>query len=227
MCEHPYPCKYIEKVFIDEKSDEYKKYCAFGKKRSVTKEKVIKKFYDNHLFRKSLTCKISDKGESIVVILMNPSYADEDNLDSTLNNVKKYLEQNGYAKFEVLNIFPIRMPNSKNVDGLMKKYDNKKGDYQKGNDKYIESLLENKENKNILIAWGSKYHKHAQWLLEYPEFSKFSKDKNLNLWVYRLNADGSPSHFAPQVFNRYGKENREMEKIEIDTEKKCFKYRKD
>lgn len=215
MCEHPYTCKYIENVFINEKSNEYKKYCAFGKTRSVYKENVIKKFYDKHLFRKSLICKISDKGnKSIVVLLMNPSYADKNSLDSTLNNVSKYLEQRGYAKFEVLNIFPIRMPNSNNVDGLMEKYD-KNGDYQKENDEYIKSVLGNNKNKNILIAWGSKYHKHAQWVLKFLEVLK-----NKNLYVYKpLNKDYSPSHFAPQVYNKYNKNNPNSDIIPIKISK--------
>ena len=48
MTECLYPCKYIENVFIDKESDEYEKYCAFGKLRLVYKDGVIKKFYDNH-----------------------------------------------------------------------------------------------------------------------------------------------------------------------------------
>ena len=213
MSKQLYTCEYVENVFINEKSNEYKKYCAFGKTRSVDKENLIRKFYDNHLFRKSLTCQISDKGESIVVVLMNPSFADEKNLDKTLNNVKKYLEQRNYAKFEVLNIFPIRMPNSNNVADLMNEYDENRR-YQNENNEYIKRVLENNTNKNVLIAWGSKYHKQAQWLLEFLENQK------KNLYVYKpLNKDSSPSHFAPQVYNKYNKDNPNSDIVPIKIRK--------
>jgi len=183
-----YSCKFIENEFINDKSKDYKDYCDFG---NIPNKEPIKKFYDNHLFRLSLKCKIQDKGEPITVILMNPSYADQHNLDGTLFNVKEYLASKGFSEFEVLNVFPIRMPNSDNLSGLMKKYD-KNNEYQELNKKYIENTL--KKSKKVLVAWGGKYHSKAKWMFD------LLKDKEL--LAYGINKHGSPTHFAPQVYNK-------------------------
>lgn len=192
-----YPCEFEEDVFINEKSANYKGRCDFNNRPDD--EKPYKKFYDKHLFRYSLKCKIQEKGEPITVILMNPSYADECGLDSTLCNVKNFLkDQKIFSEFEVLNIFPIRTPDSSKLVELMKKY--KK--YQKANDEYIKKALN--KSKKVLIAWGSKYHSHAKWIFEIL--------KNKEVYTYcAKNKNGSPKHFVPQVYNRATKKLQKYE----------------
>ena len=190
-----YVCKFEENILINEKANDYKKYCDFENRPN--NDKPYKKFYDNRMFRYSLKCKIQDKGESITVILMNPSLADEYGLDSTLKNVKDFLrEQKIFSEFEVLNIFPIRTPNSGNVAKSMKKCSN----IQKMNDEYIKTTL--LKSKNVLVAWGSKYHNQAKWVLKFLRDN--DKDKDC-VFVYSVNKDGSPKHFAPQAYNRVKK----------------------
>lgn len=180
-----YVCCFEEGMFINEHSEEYKNKCCFSKQAEV----VYRKFYDKHLFRYSMTCKLAGNGKPITVILMNPSYADEYGLDATLTKVKEFLEkQDKYSEFEVLNIFPIRTPNSNNLISKMERYQK----YQKQNNEYIKKILAKSEN--ILIAWGSKYHKHATWIFEYL--------KEKNVYAYGINKDQSPRHFAPQAYNR-------------------------
>lgn len=186
-----YICKFEENIFIYEKSEDYKKLCNFEKRPND--KKAYKKFYDRHMFRYSLKCKLQDKGEKITVILMNPSYADEYGLDSTLTNVKEFLEkQKQYSEFEVLNIFPVRTADSDNLVGKMKKYK----EIQKKNDEYIEKTLKN--SRKVLVAWGSRYHRYAHWVFE------LLKDKEV--YVYAVNKNGSPRHFAPQAYNKVKKQ---------------------
>ena len=169
-----YPCCFSEEVFMDKKYELYEK------------------FYDKHLFRYSLKCSLGKKGKTIVVILMNPSFADEYHLDSTLCNVEKFLkEKTDYSEFCVLNIFPIRTPNSKDIKKKMEKY--KK--YQEENNKYIINILKN--SSDILVAWGSKYHSQAKWIFKFL--------KNKHVYAYNINKDDSPRHFAPQAYNRSAK----------------------
>lgn len=195
-----YKCEFIENKFINEKSKDFKGYCDFSGKCN---KEPIKKFYNNHLFRLSLKCKIQDKGESITVILMNPSYADEYNLDCTLYNVREYLTNKGFSDFEVLNIFPIRMPNSDKLTELMNKYD-AKGEIQELNQKYIESVL--KKSNKVLVAWGGKYHAKAKWMFD------LLKDKEL--LAYGINSSNySPMHFASQVYNKNKSNPLKMVKI--------------
>ena len=183
-----YLCCFEEEVFINEKTQGYKNLCNF-KNRPVDNE-IYTKFYDCHLFRYLLNCKIEekDKEKSITVILLNPSFADEYGLDRTLFNVKKFLkEQTNYSEFNVLNIFPIRTPNSKNLTEKMRKY--KK--LQEKNNEFIKKVIS--ESNDVLIAWGSKYHKNAKWILD------LLKDKAV--YTYCINKDGSPRHFSPQAYN--------------------------
>ena len=166
-----YVCYFEDGKFIEKNSDEYKN------------------FNDKHLFRYSLTCELSKIGKIITVILMNPSYADECSLDATLDNVRKFLaEIGGYSKFQVLNIFPIRTPNSKGLIDKMEKYP----EIQAKNIEYIKKVL--KGGNDVLVAWGSKYHKHATWIFEHL--------KGKNVYAYGINKDFSPRHFAPQEYNR-------------------------
>lgn len=174
-----------EKLIIDEKSEDHKNKCNFNNR--INKE-PYKNFYDKHLFRYSLKCKTNKTGKSITVILMNPSYADEYGLDSTLCNVRKFLEKNtNFSEFEVLNVFPIRTPNSKNLPKLMNNYP----EIQEKNNQYIRKILSN--SKDVLIAWGEKYHNKATWIFEFL--------KGKNVYTYSVNKDGTPKHFAPQAYN--------------------------
>ena len=165
-----YRCCFEESIFMDKTYEKYEK------------------FSDKHLFRYSLTCELSKSGKPITVILMNPSYADDKSLDSTLDNVRKFLTKIGrYSKFQVLNIFPIRTPNSKGLIDKMEKYPKIKAK----NIEYIIKVLD--EGNDVLVAWGSKYHAHAKWLVDYL--------KGKNVYAYSINTDKSPRHFAPQAYN--------------------------
>ena len=134
-------------------------------------------FADNKkMFRYSLTYELSKTGKPITIILMNPSYADEYGLDATLKNVKEFLEKQGkYSKFQVLNIFPIRTPNSKGLIDKMEKYPEIKAK----NIEYIKKVLAKSED--VLVAWGSKYHSHAKWIFDYL--------KGKNVYAYGINKD--------------------------------------
>lgn len=136
---------------------------------------------------------------------MNPSFADEYGLDATLNNVKTFLsdlKKDNYSEFEVLNIFPIRTPNSKDLLPLLDDYDSKR-QYRNQNEDYIKKTLKN--SNKVLVAWGDKYHKEAQWIFEYLQEGK--------IYAYHLNKSGSPTHFSPQAYNRV--ENKKLFPVKI------------
>lgn len=185
---------------IDETDEHYKNYCQDCEGQN------LRKFRNKSLFRLSLKCTINDKSkEKITVILMNPSFADEYGLDATLNNVKTFLsdlKKDNYSEFEVLNIFPIRTPNSKDLLPLLEKYDSQ-CEYRNQNKKYIIEALNN--SNKVLVAWGDKYHKEAQWIFEYLQEGK--------IYAYHLNKSGSPTHFSPQAYNRV--ENKKLFPVKI------------
>ncbi len=208
-------CKFIKDIMIKSEYPEYEKKYLSEKQinnkinnKKYNKEDIRKNiltaFYDKHLFRLSLSCKLGvedNNKQEIIVILMNPSYADQHGLDATLNNVKSFLEEYNnknkskkqYGKFIVFNIFPIRMADSKCLHCINKKYSN--DDIKEHNIKYIQSQIKN--NTDILVAWGADYHNDKE-TIEICERLK----ENKNMYAYNLNTKGSPTHFAPQIFNK-------------------------
>ena len=206
-------CEFDEdrELIINDNSYEYANKCAFGK-RSKAKH-YIKKFYDNHKFRYALEYKLNEnQGKTIAIILMNPSFADNNHLDNTLYNVKKFIENldknNEYSKFIVLNIFPIRTPNS---DRLIETMDNYKLQQEK-NDNTIFSTLS--EVKDVIVAWGGNYHKVAK----NKEWFKKLKSKSIAKYAYGINQDGTPKHFSPYAYdyNKIDYENTTLDNYKVE-----------
>lgn len=152
-----------------------------------------KEFYDNSLCRYYLRHEFnSEKHKTITVIMRNPSYADETGLDATLNNLKNFLITNyseNFSAFEVLNLFPIRTSKSDDLENMLNTHD-KQCKHRKKNEEIIKDCIN--KSSHILLAWGSKYHKHAIRTI-------FPILKGKKLFVYGLNKDGSPKLFIPFV----------------------------
>ena len=211
--EQPIICNFFNKK-IEVDKEPYKGKCS-PKNEGRDKNKVnlrgdspLKEFYDKHLFRKSLLCKVNEnKEKSVFVILMNPSYADESGLDRTLKNVYLFLEDEinknqknkKYSQFEVLNIFPIRMAKSDCLPCLLKRYD-ANGYYRRKNLEFINKRLSSEKDWDIIIAWGKDYH-----LSEEAQFICNILKNRENVYAYNINNDYSPSHFASQVYNKVSK----------------------
>lgn len=198
-----------EDVILDS-DPEFSKYVN----RKSKAKHYIKKFYDNHKFRYSLEYELNKNGKKdIAVILMNPSYADEQHLDNTLYNVKTFLEnidkKKEFNKFIVLNLFPIRTPNSENLISRMKNYKNQ----QIINDEKIAEILDSVQD--VIVAWGKDYHFLA------TQKVWFKKLKNANKYAYGINDDGSPKHFSPYAY-KYKQEdlkNKKLDNYRIDFKK--------
>ena len=142
---------------------------------------------------------INDIGERVVIVMMNPAFADSTEDDDTIENIKDYLsiinkkQNNKYKSFEIINLFPIRMPKDENLNKLNEKieeiFPNINSDYQK----FVCSYLESAEATKIVAAWGCKYHKTAKQLF---------CSKNIKFYCYGKNRDGSPRHFSNQAYRK-------------------------
>ena len=85
---------------------------------------------------------------------------------------------------------------------MLDDYDSKR-QYRNQNEDYIKKTLKN--SNKVLVAWGDKYHKEAQWIFEYLQEGK--------IYAYHLNKSGSPTHFSPQAYNRV--ENKKLFPVKI------------
>lgn len=87
-----------------------------------------------------------DVEKSIVWIALNPSTADESQLDPTLTRIRNFSNQFGYNCFYMLNIFAFRSTDPKNML-------NYKQPIGKDNDYWIKQIC-NKTDK-IVCCWGN------------------------------------------------------------------------
>ena len=185
------------------------------KRLNNTFEKIEK---DKRLFRYYLKHIIKDsKGtKALTVIAMNPSTANENETDPTIENIEEYLKNNhkDYKEFIIFNIFPIRIPESEYLQYFIDIY---KDEYQI-NDKYITEHIE-KTNNDILLAWGSEYHKYANVKLWWNELTK------KNIYVGSLNKDYSPKSFSSRSYNTMEK-NSKLKKVIINSKKNKLEYLK-
>ena len=183
----------------------------------------LRNFNDRYMFRLSLECKLKDKKDKkdkiMTVILMNPSYANNNGLDDTLLHVKEFMEkvnQAGnkdyqYSSFVVLNVFPIRTAKSECLLFLLNKYDTDKK-YCKYNLEYIKDKIS--AGGDFLLAWGANYHNTEQTQTILKELKQHKKAQK---FVYHLNKgkEKSPSHFTSQVYYKIRNEGLKLIKVDI------------
>lgn len=131
------------------------------------------------------------------IIMMNPAFADSEETDDTIENIKKFfnnynkiVENNGkFGSFDIVNLYPVRMPKSAKLNELLSLTKLETNNYQNFVKNYIEKFC----NKNVIIAaWGSKYNTKAKNL--------FKDIKISNLKCYAKNKS-SPKHFGSMAFN--------------------------
>lgn len=140
------------------------------------------------------------------IIMMNPAFADSKEPDDTIKNIKAYLINNGFSSFDIVNLYPVRMPKS----AKLKLYLDKTKDETKAYQAFVKSYLKpdrekdtpenskqgDKDENIIIAAWGSEYHKKAE---------KIFKNENIKFYCYGLTKDASPKHFGKQSFCNFNK----------------------
>lgn len=163
----------------------YKDHC-----KSECKERNLYRYYYYEKFEENNPLHAT-------IVMMNPAFADSENSDDTINNIKKYLhnEYNHFGSFDIINLYPIRMPNSTKLKDFLKETEAETKKYQK----FIKTYLKNNcKNHIVIAAWGSDKHdnKIAKDLF---------KDLDIKFYCYGLAKEGYPKHFAPQSFNKFNK----------------------
>lgn len=121
------------------------------------------------------------------VITMNPAFADSEESDDTIKNIKKYLgnEDNKFGSFGIINLYPIRMPKSET-----EKYH-----------EFVKSYLkENCKDHVIIAAWGTKVRKKDKNIILSSILNKIT---DLKIYAYAWNKNSNcPYHPATRVDNK-------------------------
>ena len=148
---------------------------------------------DNWIYEHSddNTCRyaLGTKGERTLICFgVNPNTAEPEKLDPTMKTVERFALQNGYDSYLMLNLYPQRATNPKD----MNKTENREiGDK---NLEIIDKYL-SKGNCDIWAAWGTLIMM-CPYLFSYlKEIYSANQDKN-NRWytVGQKSKDGHPHH---------------------------------
>lgn len=128
------------------------------------------------------------------VVMMNPVFADSEQPDDTIKNIESYLKDNKFGSFDIVNLYPIRMPKSAKLKDFLKETSTKTKKYQKFVKEYLKKS--SKGNHIIIAAWGKDYHNEAKELFE---------NENIKFYCYGLTKDACPKHFSKQSFSNFNK----------------------
>lgn len=135
------------------------------------------------------------RGSNMLLIVgLNPSYADETKPDRTMQCIQAIVRENGFDGFLMVNLYPQRTPNPSELD---KEKDEMK--FEK-NINIIRKGIDDFNIKNILFAYGNLIEKRkylSQTLIELRE-----KFLSMNAWVIDFNKSGHPKH---PLYSKLGK----------------------
>jgi len=132
-------------------------------------------FSEDRIYRYALW-RIWDNNKPLIMFIgLNPSTADEDNNDRTINRVKNFASDWGYGGFYMVNLFAYITPYRNELKNCT--------DPVGENDGWLERL--SKKCEKIVFAWGS---------------SKIAKERAKEVvqkfdgYALKKNKDGSPRH---------------------------------
>ena len=117
--------------------------------------------------------------KAISWIALNPSTADENQLDPTLTRIKNFSKDNGFNTFYMLNLFGYRATNPKDMLNF-------KEPIGKDNDYWIKKIVD--KTKIVVCAWGvlGNYLNRAECVL--------NMIKDYDLRYLQLSKDNIPKH---------------------------------
>lgn len=140
---------------------------------------------DGKLFRYLLWRVWDDSLPLLIFIMLNPSTADEDNNDPTVERCERRARRDGFGGVMVLNIFAFRATDPKD----MKAAEDPIGDK---NDYFIRSMMvkAREHGDTIVVAWGS----HGVYLARASQVAAFAKELGVQLYALGLTKDYEPRH---------------------------------
>ncbi len=142
------------------------------------------------------------------IVMMNPAFADSNNADDTIKNIRKYLRNekdailkclpnihNNFGSFDIINLYPIRMPKSAKLNEFLELTKSETDKYQEFVKKYLK---ENCDNHIIIAAWGSDKKDNEL-------ACNLFKDLDIKFYCYGLTKEGYPKHFSSLSYNKFDK----------------------
>lgn len=146
---------------------------------------------DNSAVRYSL---IKDGTNPLIIIGFNPSMANSNIPDRTMDSVLRLASFNGYDGFVMLNLYPLRSTNPKSLPLLMDDV------LHRNNIGYIKEALNKYPNSDILLAYGNLMNIRPFTRNIAKEIIAMLQSHNRNILCIRRLVSGNPMH--PLYANR-------------------------
>lgn len=140
---------------------------------------------------------INNKDKPILVIMKNPSLADQNISDRTINNVLKFCYSKQYSKVYIMNLYSYYSTDPDVIANLIK---NNQEEFAIGiNNDAILQKVSNRVN-DVIVAWGGNTFAHtARYKNRIEQVTRIIERKNL-YYVEELNGHRwYPKH--PQVWS--------------------------
>lgn len=130
-----------------------------------------------------------DSANPLIVVGINPSIANDKQPDATMRRVLGYAERNNFDGFIMINVYPLRATNPKNLPKDM--------DYKVHNQNlvHIIDVLRRHSSATILVAFGNPINERKYLKKCFIDIIKQSLQFNLK-WkqIGQLTASGNPRH---------------------------------
>lgn len=165
------------------------------------KEKNIYRYYYYENFK-------NNNSLHATIVMMNPAFADSEDPDNTIKNIKNYLNNekdailkhlpnihNKFGSFDIINLYPIRMPKSEKLNEFLELTKIETEKYQKFVKEYLSKI---DKNHIVIAAWGDdkKDNELAR---------KLFADLDIKFYCYGLTKNGYPKHFSSLAYNNFNK----------------------
>lgn len=125
----------------------------------------------------------------LIAIGLNPSTATQEKADTTVAKVEQVALKNGHDGFIMLNLYPVRATNYRNLPSMVNQTA-----FTKNLDA-IEEVVEAQSKPVIWAAWGTSVEHHPFFEEARDQlFTRLSKYKAKWLHFGDLTADGHPRH---------------------------------
>lgn len=188
----------IDNTSNSELKHKYENECKEIKNK---KEKNIYRYYYYENLKKNYQLHAT-------IVMMNPAFADSEDSDNTIKNIENYLDNekdailkhlpnihNEFGSFDIINLYPIRMPKSEKLNEFLELTKIETEKYQKFVKEYLSKI---DKNHIVIAAWGGdkKNNELARELFA---------NLDIKFYCYGLTKNGCPKHFSSLAYNNFNK----------------------
>lgn len=144
-------------------------------------ERVEAEFDDTGAHRLKLVCSWAEDLPRVLYIMLNPSVADLENCDPTLDKCIKIAQHNGYGSIAVVNLFSYRTPKPENLLAVQERNHPR-------NLEIVKAAID--EADRIVAAWGER----GVWFNGCYPVLKYVEEAGKELYCLGENKYGWPRH---------------------------------